>query len=148
MHPRPRSFLEFQGQKTSSSPVELEPSPIPTAWVAARVTGMVMVHALTGKDITWEFGIIAISEMDEPFTFVALTEGPVRELRFFLDNTWIRTEIEAPYSFWGDYRGDYNEWPEPIFGQWIIIRAEATGWDGSKNSKSFRMFLERETDKS
>jgi len=141
-------FRNSTNMFSSPSPRPPSPSPSPVYLEDKRgpvlVTGLVLINADTGADITSEVNkTIHLSNADKNITFVALTSGPVDVVRFYLNGGWIRREFVPPYSFWGDISGDYKRWPKPILNKWINIRVEAWDEQGSMHYKIFWMYLVR-----
>jgi len=141
-----KSWLTGTGEPLSTSatpePIALGPQ-VSNEKKRLRVTELILLNADTGKTISSARGTVRLSSKDEPITFVALTEGPVAEVHFYLNDRWIRKESVAPYAFWGDTNEGYKyfAWPNPILGSRISIKAEARDSNGNTHKKVFRITL-------
>lgn len=126
---------------------KIVPSPSPVTSfkdASVKIIGLKMINTDNSEVMAEEFSkpIRVRADMTN-VTFVAITEGDIKSVKFYLDNTFVRTEKVEPYACWGDTKSKFKPWPKPIFGKSFKIHVDALAKNGKADFKVFQIELIR-----
>lgn len=122
------------------------PSPIPSKTPTGRawVVGLKLMDVEKNSEVSRRFpGSVIVPRRVKKITFVAITKGDVRVVRFRLNGRLTRTEFKEPYSMFGDIDGELYGWRRPIYGRWMTIQVMVKSATQKRHFKRFRVRLVR-----